>query len=54
MGKAEGSPIGLGRNFGRLNSWKTPLAKVVDFEPLGALSGPGTPDPDFAHFQIRA
>ena len=54
MGKTEGSPIGLGRNFGRLNSWKNPLAKVVDFEPLGALSGPGTPDPDLAHFQIKA
>ena len=54
MGKTEGSPIGLGRNFGRLNSWKNPLAKVVDFEPLGALSGPGAPDPDLLHFQIKA
>ena len=48
MGKTEGSPIRLGRDFGRLNSWKNPLAKVVDFEPLGALSGPGAPDPDLA------
>ena len=54
MGKTEGSPIRLGRDFGRLNSWKIPLAKVVDFEPLGALSGPGAPDPDLAHFQIKA
>ena len=54
MGKTKGSPIGLGRNFGRLNNWKNPLAKVVDFEALGALSGPGAPDPDLAHFQIRA
>ena len=28
-----------------------PLAKVVDFVPLGALSGPGAPDPDLDHFQ---
>ena len=48
------SPIRLGRDFGRLNSRKNPLAKVVDFEPLGALSGPGAPDPDLAHFQIKA
>ena len=54
MGKTEGSPIILGRDFGRLNSWKNPLAKVFDFEPLGALSGPGAPDPDLAHFQIGA
>ena len=54
MGKTEGSPIRLGRDFGRLNSSKNPLAKVVDFEPLGALSGPGAPDPDLAHFQIQA
>ena len=54
IGKKEGSPIRLGRNFGRLNSWKKNMAKVVDFEPLGALSGPGAPDPDLAHFQIRA
>ena len=54
MGKTEGSPIRLGRDFGRLNSWKNPLAKVVDFEPLGALSGPGAPDPDLLHFQIKA
>ena len=35
-----------------MNSWKNPLAKVVDFEPLGALSGPGAPDPDLARFHI--
>ena len=46
MSKTEGSLIGLGMNFGRLNSWKNPYAKVVDFVPLGALSGPGAPDPD--------
>ena len=37
MGKTEGSPIGFGAIFRRLKSWKIPLAKVVDFEPLGAL-----------------
>ena len=25
---------------------KNPLAKVIDFVPLGILSGPGAPDPD--------
>ena len=33
---------------------KNPLAKVVDFEPLGALSGPGPPDPDVDRFHIMA
>ena len=27
--------------------------KVVDFVPLGALSGPGTPDPDLLRFVLR-
>ena len=53
MDKTEGYPIGLGRNFGRLNRCKNPLAKVVDFEPLGALSGPGAPDPDLARFRTK-
>ena len=53
MGKTEGSPIRLGRDFGRLNSWKNPLAKVVDFEPLGALFGPRATDPDSAPFGTR-
>ena len=26
---------------------------MVDFEPLGALSGPGAPDPDLAHSQFK-
>ena len=30
-----------------------PGEKVVDFVPLGALSGPGAPDPDLAWFHIR-
>ena len=29
------------------------LAKVVDLVPLGALSGPGAPDPDLAHSRFR-
>ena len=41
------------RYFGRLNSWKNPYAKVVDFVPLGALFGPRAPEADLAHFQIR-
>ena len=32
---------------------KKPLAKVVDFVPLGALSGAGAPDPDLGHFQFN-
>ena len=28
-------------------------AKVVDFVPLGALSGPGAPDSNLGRFQIR-
>ena len=39
--------------FQKIGWLKKPLAKVVDFVPLGALSGPGPPDPDLAHFQIR-
>ena len=53
MGKTESSPTGLRKNFGRLNCWKEPLAKVVDFVPLGALFGPGAPDPDLARFPNR-
>ena len=32
---------------------KKPLAKVVDFELLGALFGPRAPDPDLGRFRIR-
>ena len=32
---------------------KKTLAKVYDFVPLGALSGPGAPDPDLSHFQFN-
>ena len=28
------------------------MVKVVDLAPLGALSGPRPPDPDFAQFRI--
>ena len=30
---------------------KKPLAKLVDFVPLGAISGPGAPDPDLIEKQ---
>ena len=53
MCKTEGSPTGLGKNFGRLNSSKNHLTTVVDFVPLGALFGPGAPDPDLARLQIH-
>ena len=29
------------------------LAKVVDFEPLGTLLGPGAPDPDLLRFVLK-
>ena len=54
MCKTEGSPTGLGKNFGRLHGGKKALAKVVDLVPLGALFGPGAPDPDLGHSQIEA
>ena len=47
-----GSPIGFGWTFGRLNGRNIPWAKVVDFVPLEALSGPGAPDPDLARFHV--
>ena len=53
MGKTEGSPIGFIAIFWRLKSWTIPLAKVVDFERLGALFGPGAPDPDLAPVRLR-
>ena len=34
------------QNFGRLNGLQNPLAKVIDFVPLGLLSAPEAPDPD--------
>ena len=50
MRKTEGSPTGLGDNFGRLNNWNIPLAKIVDSVPLGAAFGPGAPDPNLDRF----
>ena len=54
MCKTEGSPAGLGKNLGRLNGWNIPLAKVVDFLPLGAIYGPGSPVIYLAQFHLRA
>ena len=51
IGKTEDSPTGFRKNFSGLNGWKKPLPKVVDFEPLGALFGPGAPDADLAPFR---
>ena len=41
------------KEFQKVEWLKKPLAKVVDFVPLGALSGPGPPDPDLAQFRIE-
>ena len=51
--KTKRSPTAFRWNFGRLNGWNIPLAKVVDFVPLGAIFGPGAVDPGLAHFQIN-
>ena len=40
--------------FGRLNSRIVPWAKVVDFVPLDALSGPGAQDPDLAQCNVTS
>ena len=53
MDKTEGSLVGFIANFWRLNNWQIPLPKVVDFEPLGALFGPGALDADLASFRKR-
>ena len=39
--------------FRSSNGWQTPLPKVIDFEPLGALLGPGAPDPDLLRFVLK-
>ena len=48
MGKTEGSPSGFIHFLLKVEEPNKNLAKVVDFERLGALFGPGIPDPDFA------
>ena len=47
-------PYWIMKEFRKVEWLKNTLAKVVDFVPLGALSGPGPPDPDLAHFRIKA
>ena len=37
--------------FRKIGWLEKPLAKVVDFETLGPLSGPGAPDSDLGRFQ---
>ena len=53
MGKTERSPIGFIAFVLKFEELKNPLAKMVDLMPLGAFSGPGAPDPDFALFHVR-
>ena len=43
-GETEGSPIGFATIFWGFETWNFPWAKVVHFEPLGALFGLGTPE----------
>ena len=52
MGKTESSPIGLGRNFGRLNNSKIPQGTVLDFAPPGTLSSPEPLGLNLTQFQI--
>ena len=40
-------------DFLRFDGRKKPLAKVVDLVPLGALFGPGAPNPDLGDSQIE-
>ena len=40
-------------DFLRFDGRKKTLAKVVGLVTLGALVGPGEPDPDFGHYQIE-
>ena len=44
-----GNSVGISIGCRLTNS----LSKSVDFDTLGALSGPGAPDPDLAQFQYR-
>ena len=52
--KTEGSTIGFGWYFGRLNGRSIPWAKVVDLVTLELFSGPGEPDPDLTGFHVAA
>ena len=46
-------PYWIEKEFRTSNGWHIPLLKMVDFEPLGALLGPGAPDPDLLRFVLR-
>ena len=52
MCKTAGFPTGFGWNFGRFNGEKNLWAKVINFVPLEALSGPGAPDADLAPIRL--
>ena len=43
-GETEGSPIGFATIVWQFETWNFPWAKVIDFEPLGALFGLGAPE----------
>ena len=43
----------LTNGFSETDGWKTAFAKVAVLIPLGALFGPGAPDPDLGRSQIR-
>ena len=47
-------PYWIQKELQRTEWLKKPLAKVVDFEPLGALLGPGAPDADLAPIRLRS
>ena len=46
-------PYWIYEEFQTLNGWNIPWTKVVDFESLGALLGPGAPDPDLLRFVLK-
>ena len=37
-----------------MNGWNIPWTKMVDFESLGALLGPGAPDPNLTRFVLNS
>ena len=52
ISKTEGSPIGFIAILWRLKTCKIAVVKVVDFDHLRALFGPGAPDADLSIFKL--
>ena len=52
ISKTDGSPIGFIAILWRLKTCKIALVKVVDFDHLRALFGPGAPDADLSIFKL--